>query len=94
MPQNVREQIVFASPKTYEERCKLAALCASGLGIEFPAVVDTMDNSTEAAYTAWLDRLYVIGRDGRIAYKGPPGPQGFKIDGVAQTLARIAGDKM
>jgi hypothetical protein len=26
----------------------------------------------------WPDRLYVIARDGRIAYKSDPGPFGFK----------------
>jgi len=89
VPQNVREDIVYASPKTYDERCRLASLCEAGLGIEFPAVVDNMDDKTEEAYTAWPDRLYVVDRDGRIAYKSGPGPRGFKAAGVAQALARL-----
>ncbi len=59
------------------------------LKIEIPAVIDDLSNSTEAAYTAWPDRLYVIGRDGRVAYKSKPGPYGFKPAEVAATLRRI-----
>ncbi len=66
-----------------------AATCVSKLGIEFPAVVDDLANTVERAYTAWPDRLYVIDRAGRIAYKSQPGPFGFHPDGVAQTLARL-----
>jgi type I thyroxine 5'-deiodinase len=86
---NRTDNVVFASPKTFEERCQLAEKCFSKLGIEFPAVVDDMNDSTEKAYTAWPDRLYVVDRDGRIAYKSAPGPFGFKPDGVAGTLAKL-----
>jgi hypothetical protein len=56
------------------------------LGIELPALIDNFDNSTEVAYTAWPDRLYLIGRDGRIAYKSKPGPFGFKPDQLSEAL--------
>lgn len=36
-----------------------------------------MDNSTDHKYYALPDRLYLIGRDGRVAYRGGPGPFGF-----------------
>jgi len=36
-----------------------------------------MDNSTDWKYYALPDRLYLIGRDGRVAYRGGPGPFGF-----------------
>jgi hypothetical protein len=62
------------------------------LGIEYPAVVDDIVNTTERAYTAWPDRLYVIDRDGRIAYKSKPGPFGFHTEDVARTLERLLPD--
>jgi hypothetical protein len=37
-----------------------------------------MDAQVELNYMGWPDRLYLIGKDGRIAWKGDPGPQGFK----------------
>ena len=89
MAVNVKEKVVFSTPKSYEERTGIARACVRDLGIGFPALVDGFDSSTEIAYSGWPDRLYVIDRDGRIAYKAPPGPFGFKPDEMARTLARL-----
>lgn len=89
-PDNLDDQVVFASPKNIEERSEMGRLCVTKLGIKIPAVVDNFDNSTERAYTGWPDRLYVIGQDGRVNYKSGPGPFGFKPKGVEETLQRIA----
>lgn len=88
-PDNLDDQVVFASPKDFEERSKLGQMCVVKLGIKFPAVIDTFDNAAERDYTGWPDRLYVIDRDGRIAYKSHPGPFGFHPEGVADTLQRL-----
>ena len=40
--------------------------------------VDGMDNKVQLAHAGWPDRRYMIGRDGRIAFKGPCGPAGFR----------------
>jgi hypothetical protein len=45
-----------------------------------------MDNQAEEAYAAWPERLYVIGADGTIAYKGAMGPKGFLPDEVDALL--------
>jgi len=92
MAVNVKQKVVFATPKSYEERSGIARACVRDLGIEIPALVDDFDSATEIAYSAWPDRLYVIGRDGRIAYKAGPGPFGFKPDEMARTLARLLPD--
>jgi len=63
--------------------------CATKLALRIPAVIDDLENSTEAAYTAWPDRLYVIDREGRVAYKSKPGPFGFKPGEVEVTLKRV-----
>jgi len=86
---NVKARIFLHSTRTVDERCAVAGSCLTKLGIKFPAVVDDLVNTAERAYTAWPDRLYVIGRDGRVAYKSQPGPFGFKPDEVAGTLARL-----
>jgi hypothetical protein len=41
----------------------------------------------EQAYAAWPDRIYVVGTDGRIAYKGGPGPRGFSAEELGRWLA-------
>jgi len=86
---NVKDKIAVASPRTFEQRCAVADTCATKLALQIPAVVDDLQNSTEIAYTAWPDRLYVIDRDGRVAYKSKPGPYGFKPDEAADTLRRL-----
>jgi type I thyroxine 5'-deiodinase len=65
-PDNLKDEVVFAAPKNGEERSQLGQMCVAKLEIEFPAVVDSFDNSTERAYTSWPDRLYVIDREGRV----------------------------
>jgi len=78
VPSNLRERVVYASPADELERASLAGVCVTRLGIKLPAVVDRFDDATERAYSAWPDRLFLVGRDGRIAYKSRPGPFGFK----------------
>ena len=89
MPSNIRDNVVFATPKNIEEKSEIGQLCVVKLGIEFPALLDTFDNATEVAYTGWPDRLYVIDRNGRVTYKSGPGPFGFKPEGVAEALRKL-----
>jgi type I thyroxine 5'-deiodinase len=86
---NQKEKISVASPKTLAERCAVEGTCATKLAMRVPAVIDDLANSTEEAYTAWPDRLYVIDRDGRVAYKSKPGPFGFKPAEVEKNLQSL-----
>ena len=86
---NLRDKVIFASPRTAEERAEIAGACVRNLGIEIPALLDSTANTTEAAYTGWPDRLYVVDREGRIAFKSAAGPFGFYPQGVQETLARL-----
>ena len=86
---NLDQKVVFANPKSYDEKTEVASICAYKLGIEFPTLIDDFSSSTEHAYTAWPDRLYVLDQNGRIAHKSTPGPFGFKPEEVASTLQRL-----
>ena len=86
VPKNETDGVVYKQPKTEEERHSVASTCAAKLELTFPFVVDGMDNRTEAAYAGWPDRLYIVAKDGTIAYKGRPGPGGFS---VAEMQARL-----
>ncbi len=90
MQSNIKEKIVFASPKNEEERALIAGACVRKLGIKFPAVLDEFGNSTERAYTGWPDRIYLVDANGRIAFKTKPGPFGFKPDELGAALAKFA----
>jgi type I thyroxine 5'-deiodinase len=54
-----------------------------------PALLDEFGNSTESAYTAWPDRIYLIDTSGKVAYKSKPGPFGFKPDELQAALHRV-----
>ena len=88
---NERDEVVFATPSSIEERAELAAVCLRDLGIEFPAVVDDFDDRVEEVYTAWPDRLYVVDVEGRLVYKSEAGPYGFKSAGVEAALEHLLG---
>jgi len=90
MPSNIRQNVVFANPRNFTERTAVADSCVRNLHIPIPALLDNFRNSTELAYTGWPDRLYVIDRAGRVAYKSAPGPFGFHPQEMAATLQRVA----
>jgi hypothetical protein len=89
MGSNVKDKVVFASPKDEEGRALVAGACVRKLGIEIPAVIDQFGNSTEQAHTGWPDRLYVIDSNGKVAYKAKPRPFGFKADELRAALGRL-----
>lgn len=72
---------------TDKERMKVAGSCVEGLGLEeFTTLVDRMDDAANKAYAAQPDRLYLVGKDGKIAYAGGRGPFGFKPDELAKAI--------
>jgi hypothetical protein len=89
MASNIRDKVIFRTPLSFEERTEVASSCVLKLGIKIPAVVDDMNNSTERAYTGWPDRIYLIDRDGRVAFKTKPGPFGFKPSLLETHLQRV-----
>jgi type I thyroxine 5'-deiodinase len=86
---NVRENIVFSDPRTFVQRNTVAESCVRKLGIRIPALVDDINDAVERNYDGWPDRLYVIDREGRVAYKSAPGPFGFHPAGVERTLQHL-----
>ena len=92
MPNNLRDHVIFSSPTNADERAALANLCMTRLSIELPAVVDHFDDSTDTAYTGWPERLYLVDREGRIAYKSQPGPFGFKPGDLEAAIGKLTLD--
>jgi len=91
MQSNIKDQVVFGSPKNEDERAYIAWACVRKLGIKFPSVLDEFGNSTERAYTGWPDRIYLIDAQGRVVYKSKPGPFGFLPDELSTALAKTVG---
>jgi peroxiredoxin len=87
---NAKANIVFGTARDAGERVGVAGLCAKELKVEFPILVDDMQNGAADLYTAWPTRMYVVDANGKIAYKSRPGPFGFEAAGLREALARVA----
>jgi hypothetical protein len=86
---NIKDGVLFESPRTNEERIDVATTCIIRLAVKIPSLLDGIDNRIERAYTGWPDRLYIIGTDGRIAYKSAPGPFGFSTKELEASLEQL-----
>ncbi|XP_049992187.1 type I iodothyronine deiodinase isoform X4 [Alexandromys fortis] len=53
-----------------------------------PVVVDTMQNQSSQLYAALPERLYVV-QEGRICYKGKPGPWNYNPEEVRAVLENL-----
>jgi myo-inositol-hexaphosphate 3-phosphohydrolase len=86
--ENRRSGLSVHDPTTDEERRVVASTCAVNLKLEMPMVVDRVDNAVASAYGGWPDRLYLVRRDGRIAFQGGEGPFGFKPEELQRVIDR------
>ena len=81
--------IKIAQPKTFAERQEVAQQMCTKLEINLPTVIDGLDDSVNKAYNALPDRIYLVGKDGRIAFQGGRGPWGFKPEELAKAIADL-----
>ena len=93
MASNKRVDINIAQPKTSAERTRAAAQCCDSLKMSLPLLVDDIDDAVGRNYSGFPDRLYLIDREGRVAYKGGRGPFGYKPRELEQTLIMLLLDE-
>ena len=86
---NEKAGIRIKQPTTIDQRQEVAQTCSSKLSLRFPVLVDSIDDKTNRDYAAQPDRLYVVDREGKIAYKGKPGPRGFNVAEMTQALDKL-----
>jgi hypothetical protein len=91
LPENRRSGLAVHEPTSDEERRGVASTCATNLRLQMPMVVDGVDNAVASVYGGWPDRLYLVGRDGRIAFQGGEGPFGFQPDELERAIERELG---
>ena len=78
---------IVEEPVTLGERNDIAQVCMTKLELApMPALVDGLDNAVDKAYAAAPDRLYLIARDGTVAYRGGRGPFGFDPDELEEAI--------
>ncbi len=89
---NMREGISVGPALTMQDKEDHAAMCTRKLHLEFPALVDRIDGSVEAAYAAWPSRAFVIGPDGLVRYSTRLTQLDFHAEEMERALrAAIAG---
>ena len=83
---------IVEDPITYFERQEVARTCMTRLALEpMPSLIDGMDDGVNEAYDAEPDRLYLVGRDGTIAFRGGRGPMGFLPDELEAAIRKELG---
>jgi hypothetical protein len=87
MDSNGRVGVAVKQPTTYPERVEVCELFRKKLSPGMPVVVDDIDDPAGTAYSGMPARLYVIGANGKVAYKSGRGPFGFKPQEMEQALA-------
>jgi hypothetical protein len=83
---NSRIGIAIKQPVSQLERFDVAEKCCTRLTMSIPLVVDELDDRVGRSYSGMPDRLYLIDRAGRVAYKGGRGPYGFKPAELEQSV--------
>jgi hypothetical protein len=83
---NQEAGIAIPQPREQGERQAVAQQCCSTLGITMPLVVDTMDDYVGLAYSGLPNQLYLLDRNGRVAYKSGRGPYGLLPGEMEQAL--------
>ena len=89
--ENEQDAVLFRQHQSMEERVEVGQACMLKMALEMPAVVDEMDDAVAKAYAAMPERLYVIGKDGCVAYKGGMGPMFFRPEEWEQALEERVG---
>lgn len=87
---NVDEDILYTQPTTDDERAEIAGVCMLRYNFSFPMLLDNMTDEAEGKYSALPERLYVIGADGRITYKGGMGPHCFDVAEFEEAVKAVA----
>jgi type I thyroxine 5'-deiodinase len=88
MDANEKEDVCYPQPRTLADRVAIANDFVKRFHYDVPIAVDDMGNAAESAYAAWPERLYVVDENGKIAFKGKPGPFGYHPEEVEAWLGK------
>ncbi|QDV36613.1 deiodinase family protein [Tautonia plasticadhaerens] len=84
---NFRQGYNLDQPTTFGRRVEVAQQCRATLDLDIPMLVDAIDDPVGTLYSGMPARLYLIDRDGRVAFKSGRGPFGFKPEELEQAIA-------
>lgn len=87
MESNTKVGVEVAQPQTFEQRSQVANAFCTKLNPNIPVVIDELSDPVGHAYSGMPARLYVIDRQGKVAFKSGRGPFGFSPPELEQALA-------
>jgi tetratricopeptide (TPR) repeat protein len=90
---NQKEGVDLQPAHTLAEKQAHAALCLRKLSLPFGSVVDGMDGAAEKAYNAWPSRVYLVSRDGRVAFDSRLGEQDFRAADFEAAIREILAER-
>jgi alkylhydroperoxidase family enzyme len=93
MESNDKAGISIVQPMAKSDRLAVADRCCSTLELSMPLLVDDMNDRVGHAYSGMPDRMYLIDKEGRVAYKGGRGPFGFLPAELEQSLVMLLLEK-
>ena len=82
------------TPTNDEERIRNATKCKNGILGHLPTYVDGIDNAVNDAYAALPNRLFLIAKDGTVAWDSGLGPFGFSPDGLEAAIKKYLSEKL
>jgi alkylhydroperoxidase family enzyme len=94
MEGNDQVGISILQPKLLSERTEVAKKCCSTLELQMPLLVDDISDRVGHLYSGMPDRLYLIDKNGRVAYKGGRGPFGYKPRELEQSINMLLLDQL
>ncbi|EDV23173.1 Type I iodothyronine deiodinase [Trichoplax sp. H2] len=80
--------LCFHAPDTLDDKIRLANNFRNDFCYKLPFYVDSMQNDSMRAYSAKPERIYIV-KDGRIAFKGGPGPFSYALDEIDDALRKL-----
>jgi type I thyroxine 5'-deiodinase len=88
MESNEKENVCYPQPKTTQQRVAIANDFVRRFEYPMPMLIDPIENPANDLYAGWPERFYIIDEQGKIVYKGEPGPFGFHPEEVEAWLAK------
>jgi len=82
-------KVTINQHKTNKERIDAATDLKEKYKINFPLVVDGIENTFHKTYAAWPERYFIVDKAGKLAHIAVPGPMGYTsahIDQVQEWL--------
>jgi hypothetical protein len=80
-------------PVSTEERREVAGKFLDDMKLKITALLDSIDDKASKDYASLPDRMYLVSKEGKIAYAGAKGPRGFKPDELERAIKNELKDK-